>query len=149
MGDDHLPSTPGWAQRYLETLHDLGTGIVYARDDYMDEKLPTQWAMTADIVRALGRMVPAPVEHLYCDNAILDLGAAAGCIRYLADVLIQHRHYGNHLAPMDPQYKRVNSPEQYGRDKPIYEAWKRNQLSADAAIVSDLMKGVTNVQVGQ
>jgi hypothetical protein len=149
MGDDHLPSTPGWARRYLDALREAGTGIVYARDDYMDEKLPTQWAMTSDIVRALGRMVPAPVEHLYCDNAILDLGHAAGCIRYLADVLIQHRHYGNSLAPMDPQYQRVNSPAQYSIDKPIYEAWKRNQLAADAATVRDLMKGATNVQVGQ
>jgi hypothetical protein len=140
MGDDHLPTTKGWAARYLDTLRELRTGIVYARDDYMDEKLPTQWAMTSNIVRALGRMVPAPVEHLYCDNAILDLGNAAGCIRYLADVLIQHRHYGNGLARMDPQYQRVNSADQYGRDKPAYEAWVRDQLPADAQTVAALMK---------
>ncbi len=139
MGDDHVP-TGNWAGRYVNTLRGLRTGIVYARDDYMDVKLPTQWAMTSDIVRALGRMVPAPVEHLYCDNAILDIGNAAGCIRYLADVLIQHRHYGNRLARMDAQYQRVNSPEQYGKDKPAYEAWVRDQLSADAATVRNVMK---------
>lgn len=142
MGDDHLPSTNGWAARYLETLRQSGTGIVYARDDYMDEKLPTQWAMTSDIVRALGAMIPAPVEHLFCDNAILDLGNAAGCIHYLADVLIQHRHYGNGLAAYDAQYKRVNSREQWDRDEAAYLRWKRDRLSADTQTVLALMKGV-------
>lgn len=140
MGDDHLPVTDGWAGRYLDTLRQAGTGIVYARDDYMDEKLPTQWAMTSDIVRALGRMVPAPVEHLFCDNAILDLGNSTECIHYLADVLIQHRHYGNGLAPCDAQYKRVNSREQWDRDEAAYLRWKRDQLPADAQTVTALMK---------
>jgi hypothetical protein len=146
MGDDHMPVTVGWAQRYVETLRELGAGIVYARDDYMDEKLPTHWAMTADIVRALGRMVPARVEHLFCDNAILDLGNAAGCIRYLSDVLIQHRHYGNGLAPMDKQYQRVNGREQWNRDEAAYLKWKQQQLPTDALTVRALREGaVTNV----
>lgn len=135
MGDDHLPATTGWADRYLETLRQAGTGIVYARDDYMDEKLPTQWAMTSDIVSALGRMVPAPVEHLFCDNAMLDLGNAAECIHYLSDVLIQHRHYGNGLAAYDAQYKRVNSREQWDRDEAAYLKWKRDRLPADSQTV--------------
>lgn len=149
MGDDHVPTSAGWADRYLDTLRGLGTGIVYCRDDYMDERLPTQWAMTSDIVRALGRMTPAPVEHLYCDNAVLDLGTEAGCIRYLPDVLIQHRHYCNSLAPIDKQYQRVNSPAQYGIDKPAYEAWKRDQLPADAATVRALRtQELSDVEMG-
>jgi hypothetical protein len=148
MGDDHEPITTGWAQRYLQALR--GTGIVYCRDAYMDEKLATQWAMTSDIVRALGRMVPAPVEHLYCDNAIGDLGRAADCLTYLDDVTIRHNHYINGLARMDEQYRRVNSPEQYGRDKPAYQAWVRDQLPADAAVVRALVeKRETHVEVGQ
>lgn len=145
-GDDHLPRTYGWVRRYVDTLTAMGTGIVYGDDGYQHENLPTQWAMTADIVRALGRMVPARVDHLYCDNAIRDLGRAAGCLEYLPDVLIEHMHpaarddAGRPKAPSDAQYERVNGREQYRGDKRAYREWQTHELSIDAAVVNDLRK---------
>jgi hypothetical protein len=141
-GDDHLPRTEGWARRYVETLREVRTGIVFCDDGYRQD-IPTQWAMTADIVRAIGRMVPAPVEHLYCDDAVGALGSAAGVLRYLPDVLIEHMNpYAGGKAPMDAQYARVNGNEQYRRDRAAYRAWKRSgQLHGDAAIVRALVKG--------
>jgi len=141
-GDDHLPRTPGWAARYVEELRDLGTGIVYGDDRVQGERLPTQWAMTSDIVRALGRMVPADVEHLYCDNAVLALGRAAGCIRYLPDVVIEHCHPLAGHARWDAQYRRVNGPAQYARDRAAYERWLRVGLDADADAVRGLREAV-------
>lgn len=138
MGDDHIPRTSGWAGRYLAELRELGTGIVYGDDGIQGERLPTQWAMTADIVRALGRMVPADVEHLYCDNAIRDLGQAAGCLRYLPDVVIEHMHPVARKAPMDDGYRRVNQPAQYERDHAAYQRWRSTQLAMDAGIVRTL-----------
>jgi hypothetical protein len=127
MGDDHLPRTQGWVQRYLDELHELRTGIVYGDDGYQHENTPTQWAMTSDICRALGgRMVPAPVDHLYCDDAVRDLGKLAGCLRYLPDVTIEHMHPSAGKAQRDEQYVRVNSQAQYGRDRPAYHAWRES-----------------------
>lgn len=140
-GDDHLPRTVGWAKGYLAELRAMGTGIVYGDDGYQGERLPTQWAMTADIVRALGRMVPAPVEHLYCDNAVLDLGRAAGCIRYLPDVLVEHMHPAAGKAVDDDQYRRVNGRDQYRRDRAAYRQWCRSGLRADTAAVRKLIEG--------
>ena len=139
FGDDHLPRTAGWAQRWIDTLREMRSGIVYADDGLRGEGLPTQWAMTSDIVRALeNRLSVAPVTHLYCDNAVLDLGKAADCIRYLPDVLIEHMHFVNGKAPKDAQYVKVNSGEQFATDKAIYEKWRREQLAADAAAVRAL-----------
>jgi len=137
-GDDHVPRTPGWADRYLAELARLGVGIVYGDDRIQGQRLPTQWAMTADIVRELGRMVPAPVEHLYCDNAVADLGRAAGCLVYLPDVVIEHRHPLVGAAPWDEQYRRVNSSEQYARDRAAYERWRAEQMGADVDAVRQL-----------
>jgi hypothetical protein len=128
-GDDHLPRTPGWAARYLEKLMELGTGVVSCPDGYRRDDLPTQWAMTADIVRTLGRMVPAPVEHLYCDNAVWDLAKAAGCYAYLDDVLIEHMHPVAGKADSDEQYRKVNSVGQYSKDRWSYSHWKLSELS--------------------
>lgn len=138
MGDDHVPRSVGWAGRYLAELRALGTGIVYGDDGIQGPNLPTQWAMTSDIVRALGRMVPAPVEHLYCDNAVLDLGRAADCIRYLPDVLIEHMHPVAGRGSWDAQYRRVNSPDQYARDRAAYDRWRHDGLDADADAVRRL-----------
>lgn len=140
-GDDHLPRTGGWASRYLGELRRLETGIVYGDDGYQGAKLPTEWAMTANIVQALGRMVPAPVEHMYCDNSILDLGRAARCIRHLSDVVIEHLNPYAGKGRMDAQYKRVNSREQYRKDRASYQAWRRRELPAHAESVRSLMPG--------
>lgn len=137
-GDDHLPRTPGWSTIYLDALAELGTGIVHGNDGYQRENLPTEWAMTVDIILALGRMVPAPVDHLYCDNSIQDLGRGADCLRYLSDVNIEHVNpYAGKVA-MDAQYKSVNSRAQYSRDGTIYERWKRQQLQLDIKSVRKL-----------
>lgn len=141
MGDDHRPRTSGWAAQYVAELRDMGAGIVSCPDGYRPDDLPTQWAVTADIVETLGgRMVPAPVEHLYCDDAIRDLGNAAGCYRFRLDLLVDHLNpYAGKRAPMDAQYQRVNDRQQFLTDGRSYRTWKRNGgLAADAELVRAL-----------
>jgi hypothetical protein len=137
-GDDHLPRTRGWAAEYLAALRTLGTGIVYGDDGYQGARLPTQWAMTRDVVLELGMMVPAPVAHLYCDNAVMDLGAAAGCLTYLPQVLIEHMHPVARKAAPDMQYRRVNSPVQGRMDRARYVAWRAAELPGQAEAVRRL-----------
>lgn len=127
-GDDHLPRTDGWAQRYLAELHDLGTGVVYGDDQHHGQKIPTQWAMTADIVRAIGRMIPALVSHLYSDNAVGALAEAAGCLRYLPDVVIEHMHPIMGKAEWDEQYRAMNTRERARADKATFERWQARPL---------------------
>lgn len=138
MGDDHVPRTVGWAHAYLDTLAELGTGVVFGDDLHRGAELCSQWAMTADIVRALGRMIPADVEHLYSDTSVMDVAREAGCLRYLPDVVVEHVHYIVGKATQDAGYIRVNSIGQYARDGASYEAWKANQMAADVATVRAL-----------
>jgi len=146
MGDDHVPRTHGWAQRWLDVLRELGSGTVYGADGYQDETLPTQWATTTDLIKALGRMVPAPVEHLFSDTAVGTLGQEAGCIRYLPDTFIEHMHYIVGKSPHDAQYERVNSRGQWDRDEAAYLRWKREQLPADVATVRALTDRVAQAE---
>lgn len=132
-GDDHLPRTRGWARAYVETLAGPGHGIVFCDDGYQHDTIPTQWAMTASIVRRLGRMVPAPVEHLYCDNAVRDLGNALGALTYLPQYMIEHMHPVVGKASDDEQYRRVNGGPQFRRDRRAYREWQRQGLPDDLA----------------
>jgi len=140
-GDDHLPQTIGWAARYLTVLRELGTGMVYGDDGYQGAKLSTEWAITSDVVRALGRMVPAPVEHMFCDNAVLELFMAAGAVRHLPEVRIEHMHPYAGKATTDDQYQRVNSREQMSRDRRTFRAWQVATLASQVATVRALRAG--------
>lgn len=137
-GDDHLPRTEGWARQYIEALDARRTGVVSCPDGYRRDDLPTQWAMTSDIVRELGRMVPAPVEHLYCDNAVRDLAKCAHAYSWLPDVLIEHMHPFAGKADSDDGYATVNSPERYSADKTSYAIWTYRAMRLEAARVRAL-----------
>lgn len=134
-GDDHLPQTINWAARYLTVLRELGTGMVYGDDGYQGANLSTEWAITSDAIRALGRMVPAPVEHMYCDNSVLELFTEAGAVRHLPEVRIEHMHPYAGKADSDDQYKRVNGQDQMNRDRRAYQVWKRSEMAAQVAAI--------------
>jgi hypothetical protein len=139
LGDDHRPRTVGWDLTMLSALMDLGdTGVVYGDDLIEHANLASSWVMTADIIRALGRMVPAPVEHMFCDNAVMELAGAAKCLRYLPDVVIEHCHPIVGKAAWDPGYWRVNRPEQYARDRAIYSTWQSIQFNDDVSTIKKL-----------
>lgn len=148
-GDDHLPQTIGWAKRYLEVLRELGTGMVYGDDGYQGSNLSTEWAITSDVVHALSRMVPAPVEHMYCDNAMMDLFGGAGALRHLPEVRIEHMHPIAGKAENDDQYKRVNHRDQFRSDRALYETWKRSRMADDIATVRALRPGRPETRPGR
>ena len=124
-GDDHVPRTPGWAAAYLAELARLRVGIVHADDGRWHGSLPTEWAMSPAIIRRLGRMVPAGVEHLFCDNAVMELGRDARCLTYLPGVLIEHMHPDVGKAETDDGYAAVNSRERYANDERAFRRWRR------------------------
>ncbi len=138
MGDDHRPRTKGWDSRYLETLRELGTGIVYGDDQLQHQNLPTQCAMTADIVRALGYMAPPALTHMYVDNFWLALGQAADCIRYVPDVVVEHLHPVAGKAQWDEGYVRVNDPAMYSKDGRVFAEYVRDSLAGDVEKVRAL-----------
>lgn len=135
MGDDHIPRTPAWADQLWEVGRLKVPSIAYGQDGMRDEKLATWWSMSSDIIKKLGRMVPAPVQHLYCDNAVMELGRAADCLVYLDTVLIEHMHPLANKAKMDAQYERVNRAQQYDRDAAAFHAWVKDGLEADATLL--------------
>ena len=141
MGDDHLPRSYGWAASLAAAHVVHGPGIYYGRDGYKDITLPTWWAMSSEVVRALGRMVPGDVEHLYCDNIVLEVGKAGRCLHFLHTVFIEHMHPVAGKAEWDAGHKHVNRPEQYEKDRRAYLAW----LDADRARHGTILRELRGV----
>lgn len=139
LGDDHRPRTLGWSAHYLAELRTMGTGFVYGNDLLASERLPTQWAQTSNIVQALGAMTPAPVNHMFVDNQVYDLGHAIGRIRYLPDVIVEHLHPLNGKAIDDAGYREVNDAAAFEADRLIYADWYEHQRPADVAKLRTLL----------
>jgi hypothetical protein len=135
MGDDHLPRTVDWVERLLLDHGRNRNWIWYGLDGFQDQKLPTWWSMDAEIVRRLGGMVPAPVQHMYCDNAVKVLGEKAGCLGYDETILIEHMHPFIGKAKPDDQYIRVNRAQQYERDGIAFRSWVADGLERDAKLL--------------
>lgn len=139
LGDDHAPRTPGWDKQIVETLEQLGTGIVYANDLFQGPNLPTAVFMTADIVRALGYMVPPGPYHLYLDNIWLAWGRAIDRVVYLPDVIIEHLHPAAGKADRDEGYDRVNSDERYAADEAAYNQYMAGRFHEDVTKLRALL----------
>jgi len=132
MGDDHRPRTQSWDLR-LANMIDQGPGLAYGNDLLQGANLPTAVMMSAEIVEAIGYMVPPVLVHMYMDNFWKDLGAALGNLAYRHDVIIEHMHYLAGKSQIDEGYKEVNHVSVYQKDAEAYGKYVTESLLADVA----------------
>lgn len=131
IGDDHRPRTEYWDQKLINALDEVGTGIAYGDDLLQGENLPTAVAMSGDIVRALGGMVPPGFIHLYLDNFWMQLGKDLKSFIYLPDVIIEHLHPVAGKAEWDENYRSVNAEEVYSADAKAFDEYIKSQAYQD------------------
>jgi glycosyltransferase involved in cell wall biosynthesis len=117
LGDDHRPRTKNWDTIFINALDELGIGLVYGNDLLQGENLATAVAMSGEIVKELGGMVPQDMIHLYLDNFWMTLGKDLNALRYIPEVVLEHLHPVAGKAEWDDQYREVNAPEVYSADK--------------------------------
>lgn len=128
LGDDHRPRTKNWDVEFINKLDELGTGLVYGNDLLQGENLPTAVAMTGNIVRELGGMVPQEMIHLYLDNFWMTLGKDLNALAYMPGVILEHLHPVAGKAQWDEGYRAVNAEEVYSADKKALDDY----LASDA-----------------
>lgn len=140
QGDDHRARTVGWDTRYLETLRELGTGLVYGNDLFQGQAIATQVAMTSDIPKKLGYMTPPGFDHLCVDVVWNDWGVALDKLVYLDDVIIEHVHYLAGKSKFDKTYAVVNSPQMGANDSAEYRRYHDSgEFQADVEKLQELL----------
>ncbi len=121
----------GWAAddiRYLKPLWDFkvratlraGLGIVYGPDGIQNENLPTHPFVSSQIVQALGYLIHPKLKHYYNDNYLKELGTHLGCLKYLKDFTIEHRHHSTGRSTFD-SLNRLNESK-YAEDTETFKA---------------------------
>ena len=139
MGDDHRPRTPAWDITVKNFVLLGGKSVVYGNDLLQGVNLPTQVALPARWVEALGWMAPPALTHLFADTFWKSLGAELERITYLPDVIIEHMHPIAGKAVWDDVYVEVNSGEMYTGDA---GAWMRFERDGQLAAAVERVRGV-------
>jgi hypothetical protein len=140
LGDDHRTRTPGWDRAITEAL--ATPGIAYGDDLIHGAHLPSAPFISAAIVLALGWYALPCCRHLYIDDAWRELGQAAGCLRYLPDVVVEHMHPAVRKAEWDDGYERVNNQAAVERDRTAFRRWRTStDFNADVRNVRLARRG--------
>jgi hypothetical protein len=131
IGDDNVPSTPGWDVRIMDALRD--TPLAFGNDLYPTRppgSLCCHVFAQSRVITALGYFGPPSIRHMYVDVAWYAWGMGAG-ITFLPDVVIEHLHYTLGRAPFDAS--NAASLAATGQDLAAWHVYSRdpNGLNAD------------------
>lgn len=127
FGDDVIFQTPGWDQKVEAAL--VTPGMAYGDDLIHGPNHPSAVWVSSEIVRALGWLAHPELHHQWADDVWRDLFTAAGCKRYLPDVVVEHVHPAVGKAPMDATYEAVfganeGAVSRAAQDHATWQAWK-------------------------
>lgn len=129
LGDDHRPRTQDWNRKLQDALKGR-PGVAYGDDLLRGERFPTAALVSAELITALGYMVPPGVEHLWHDIFWQVLGLAT-TLAYCPDVVIEHMHPSANKAEWDEGYERANCEEASERDTAAYNRFMAETWPGD------------------
>lgn len=124
LTDDHIPQTKWWYSFMTAAAGDRLIAIATAPGS--TASLPGEPCFGGGLVRAMGSIMPAPVNHNSTDVIWREIGDAFNLIRVVPEAVIleQHPNHGN--APMDDTYKRgAFNPDFKESDPAAHYAWKQ------------------------
>jgi hypothetical protein len=141
VGDDHRFRTKGWDEAIYATAKFNPPGVIYPNDAFQGANLATAFFAHGDVVRALGWLALPVCDHMYIDNAIMDIGRGLNSLHYLPNTIIEHLHPAAGKGIMDASYARTNSKTQMSKDELAYTEWKENGLSSDISRIREYLDG--------
>jgi hypothetical protein len=133
LGDDMVPMTIGWDVMLLDAQHLIGGGFTYP-DDRRRHDIPEAVVIDTRIVKGLGWMCEPTISHWYTDNVWRDLGAGAGCLKFVPDALVVHKH-PNVKGGDPPDATYSDAAAAYNTDLAAYQRWRLKRMAADTETV--------------
>jgi hypothetical protein len=112
LGDDQIVQTNGWDLKLSIPLENK-IGISYPNDLHQGSALPTAIMLNARIVRFLGYFAAPNFQHLYVDNAWLELGKNLNNVNYFENIIVEHKHFTLGKSKIDETYSQTNDLESY------------------------------------
>lgn len=122
LGDDLKPETPNWDMRCIEQL--TGYNFLSTADGvFAPHKANGATVWSGDLVRAVGYLYPAGLEHYYVDTAWEALGYLTGCWKCDMSIMVRHEH---DLVTGRTDQMSSNKNSHWANDDRVYAEWLSN-----------------------
>lgn len=109
---------------FFKNKHGHDMHIMYGDDTIQHEKMPTHPLITSELLEIMGSFFPdGYMRHLYCDNAIMEIGIGANVLIYIPSIIMEHFHFIAKKSKLDRLYLESNCEEMYRRDKIEFTKW--------------------------
>lgn len=129
--DDILFRTRHWDKRVKAAFADVPDGMLVAfTNDGRDRHKCEHFFTTRRWVDAVGYFMPDCLEHFAGDAWVEDIAVRVGRLRYLRDVVTEHRHFKYGKAEFDETYRRTRVENMAGRDTERLNAGEAERKAA-------------------
>lgn len=120
VSDDNIPVTEGWDQNLLRILRDTPAKIVSCNDGWQaPHRMHGAVLWAGDLIREVGWISLPGTNHMYLDDVWEFVGQQLGYWHVDMETVVEHHHYLNNKAPMDPVYQRNQT--YFAEDAKVYQ----------------------------
>lgn len=131
MEDDIVFETPGYENKFIDKLKELGkTGIVHAKDGIDKIKFVSIPVVDSYIIRTLGWFAPPCLKSLWADNFWREMARALGTYYKFEDIMIKHYHYSRDENTIKDETSSVVDGN-YQTDKESFYKYLENNFKQD------------------
>jgi hypothetical protein len=130
--DDNVFLTEHWDTVMLAELKNMGgTGMLYP-DNRRRRDIPEVIMISTDIIRELDFFAEPHMGRFYFDNAWADMGRRSDLLRFVPEVIMEHRHVpeGEH----DALFHEIEN-RQGDADLQTYQQWRAVQLPMTVSLL--------------
>ena len=141
IADDIHVVTKNWDEILINAIKSTPFGISYPDDSLQGKKLPSNGTcFDSDIVKTLGFLAPPVLSHLFIDDFWKLLGDSLNTLKYCPEVKLIHNHAVINPLFDDDQYRALNSPEAFERERKTFEFYAGHQFGYDLSKLQKLIR---------
>ncbi len=118
IADDVVPKTLYWDRLLINAAGIDGMAVPSG-----GEGTP-HFVLGGDLVRSVGWLSLPGLDRLYIDTVWENIAKKRNVLRYVPNVILEHRHFSNGKALFDRTYRKEKKAE----DKLIYQTWKEEHI---------------------
>lgn len=144
QADDIVIHTKGFDKMIIDEFNNSSWQILHFEDLLHHGKLANHWTLRMRLVKEFGFIILPVLIHMFGDNFWTTIGNETNSIKFMPEIVFEHRHFMTRKATIDDTYKRSDAVFQ--QDQQAYKEF----MNSDAyfQLVDKLNKLVKDIQDG-
>lgn len=118
LGDDVIIHTEGFDKIIVDEMNNSNWQVLHCEDMLHHGRVANHWIVRTKLVKEFGFMILPVLVHMFGDNFWTTIGQDTDSIKFLENVVWEHKHYITGKTPTDETYSRASAMME--RDEKAY-----------------------------